>query len=59
MAHAIGLWLKAVKHLCDLWHGEKVKFAAKRDQGGATVRTSLDGELLCGELRCDRSGGFL
>jgi hypothetical protein len=25
----------------------------------ATVRTSFDGELLCGELLCDRSGGLL
>jgi hypothetical protein len=37
---------------------EQVEFAAKRHQGGATVRMSLDGELLCGELFCDRSGGL-
>jgi hypothetical protein len=59
VAHPTGLWFQTVKHFGDLRNREKVEFAAKRDQGGATVRTSLDGELLCGELLCDGSGALL
>ena len=48
MAHAVGLQLQAVEHLGDLRDREQVEFAAKRDQGGATARASLDGELFVG-----------
>jgi hypothetical protein len=58
VAQAIGLGFQAVEHLCDLRHREKVELAAKRDQGGATVPTRLDGQLVCGEPFCDRSGGL-
>ena len=58
VTHAIGLWVQAIEHLCDLRNSEKVELAAERDQGGATVRSSFDSELLCDELLGDRSGGF-
>jgi len=44
------LWLQTIKHLGELRHRKQVEFAAKRDQGGATVRTSLDAN--CSAASC-------
>ncbi len=57
MAQGISPWFQAIKHLGDLRNCEKVEFAAKRDQGCATVPSGFDGQLVCGELFSERSGG--
>ena len=54
VAHAVGVQFQAVDDLGDLRDRDEVEFATKRDQGRATVRASLDGQLLGGR----RSGGF-
>jgi len=53
------LQFQPVDDLGDLRDRDEVEFATKRDQGRATVRASLDGQLLGGvELGGRRSGGF-